>query len=148
MGWFIDWLHGILHPSPIPNSSPTKQDLLIAINKQRTLYKQPLFSDDVQLDVLAQTRANAKSVNDDLNHGDVISEIEHIYPNTGAAENLAYGYPTADAVVTGWMGSLQHRQNILGPYNIVGIGIAPSSKGEYWSLIFDMKTSKGLNYYG
>ena len=43
-------------------------------------------------------------------------------------ENLAVGYPSADAVVNGWMRSPGHRANILGrDFDEVGIAVAPQS---------------------
>ncbi len=49
------------------------------------------------------------------------------------AENVAYGYGSASAVVAGWMGSSGHRANILGPYTVMGACSATSSTGRvYW----------------
>lgn len=54
------------------------------------------------------------------------------------AENVALGYPTADAVVQGWMNSSGHRKNILdGGVVETGIGIARSSSGGlYYCQVF------------
>lgn len=46
------------------------------------------------------------------------------YDYTNAGENLAYGFSTSDATITGWMNSAGHRANILGNYQDVGFGIA------------------------
>ncbi len=54
---------------------------------------------------------------------------------SSAAENVAYnqGYrdPASEAV-TGWIKSEGHRQNIVGNYNLTGIGIAKNQQGEYY----------------
>ena len=43
-------------------------------------------------------------------------------------ENLAVGYPTAEAVVDGWMHSPGHRANVLKPvFDEVGVAVAASS---------------------
>ena len=43
------------------------------------------------------------------------------YSYSSAGENLAFGYLTGDAMVTGWMNSLEHKKNILDPkYKEVG----------------------------
>jgi uncharacterized protein YkwD len=49
-------------------------------------------------------------------------------------ENIAYGYPTAAAVMRGWMGSPGHRANILRPgFRRIGLGLARSGDGTpYW----------------
>ena len=57
---------------------------------------------------------------------------------TYAGENIAAGYSTPQAVVTGWMNSAGHRQNILNSnYNQIGIGYAAGgSYGHYWTQMF------------
>lgn len=52
------------------------------------------------------------------------------------AENVAQGYPSADAVMQGWMASTGHRRNILSPgVQQVGVGIAIGSNGDlHWVL--------------
>lgn len=44
------------------------------------------------------------------------------YPIHGAAENIAWGYASPEAVVEGWMASAGHRRNILGNSWEVGVG--------------------------
>jgi hypothetical protein len=46
------------------------------------------------------------------------------YDYSVAGENLAYGFATSDQVVTAWMNSAEHRENILGNYQDVGFGFA------------------------
>jgi uncharacterized protein YkwD len=61
------------------------------------------------------------------------------YP-TGAAENIAYGYPSAQATLTAWMGSPGHRANILNA-SYVAIGIGRS--GSAWTLNFGFVDDSG-----
>ncbi len=52
-----------------------------------------------------------------------------------AAENIAQGYTTPEAVVNGWMNSSGHRANILNStYTHIGIGY--DSNGHYWTQLF------------
>lgn len=46
------------------------------------------------------------------------------YDYAAAGENLAYGFSTSDQVVTAWMNSAEHRDNILGNYQDIGFGVA------------------------
>ncbi|WP_083449784.1 CAP domain-containing protein [Actinoplanes rectilineatus] len=47
-----------------------------------------------------------------------------------SAENIAYGYRTADAVVQGWMNSTGHRTNILNcKSKTIGVGVVFSASG-------------------
>ncbi len=51
--------------------------------------------------------------------------------NTGAAaENVAFNYKDAHDVVKNWMLSPGHKKNILGNYNLTGVGIARDSLGK------------------
>jgi uncharacterized protein YkwD len=47
---------------------------------------------------------------------------------SGAGENIAMGYPTASAVMAGWMASTGHRANILNcSYTVIGVGYDPGT---------------------
>ncbi len=60
---------------------------------------------------------------------------------TAAGENIAAGQKTPQAVVTGWMNSPGHRQNILNAnYTEIGVGYAAGgSYGHYWTQEFIRK---------
>ena len=51
---------------------------------------------------------------------------------TSVAENVAYGYNTAKAVVNGWINSPGHRKNIEGNFNITGISAIQDKNGRYY----------------
>jgi uncharacterized YkwD family protein len=52
-----------------------------------------------------------------------------------AGENIAMGYATPEAVMTGWMNSPGHRANILNAsYTQIGVGYVAS--GNYWTQEF------------
>ena len=49
------------------------------------------------------------------------------------AENIAFGYPTPEQVVDGWMNSPGHRANILNPnLREIGVGVILDGKRPYW----------------
>jgi uncharacterized YkwD family protein/spore coat assembly protein SafA len=52
-----------------------------------------------------------------------------------AGENIAMGYRTPQAVVTGWMNSPGHRANILNA-NYTQIGVGYVADGSYWTQMF------------
>ncbi len=60
--------------------------------------------------------------------------MQHLYSTvTGThagAENVAYNYKSAQSVVDGWMQSRGHRHNLLGHYNLTGIGIVRDAAGK------------------
>ena len=58
--------------------------------------------------------------------------------SAASAENIAWGYRGAEAVVTGWMNSAGHRQNILTcSHKVVGVGVAKKADGTpYYTQMF------------
>ncbi len=58
-----------------------------------------------------------------------VDAVGYVYSKAG--ENLAYGYPTSDETVTGWMNSPSHRANMLDPtFTEVGFGFINASDYE------------------
>lgn len=59
-------------------------------------------------------------------------------PNTYVGENLAGGNYTSETVVTAWMNSAGHRENILDPeFHYIGVGYYVSETGTiYWCELF------------
>jgi uncharacterized protein YkwD len=61
-----------------------------------------------------------------------------VNPNNGAGENVGwesgYGSGSANAVNSQFMGSLEHRENILNPnYTDLGVGSATTASGQSWT---------------
>ncbi|HVI49370.1 MAG TPA: CAP domain-containing protein [Chitinophaga sp.] len=56
-----------------------------------------------------------------------------------AAENVAYGTLDAEAVVNGWIKSPGHRRNMLGDYNLIGIGTAGKGRITFFTQVFIKK---------
>ncbi len=48
------------------------------------------------------------------------------------AENVAFGYDSADAVVNAWLNSPAHRKIIEGAYSYSGFGVIQNSQGSYF----------------
>lgn len=58
---------------------------------------------------------------------------------SSVAENVAYGNLDAKGVVDGWIKSPGHRKNMLGDYNMIGIGTAQKGKIIYFTQFFVKK---------
>jgi uncharacterized YkwD family protein len=72
-------------------------------------------------------------------YGSPFNMMEHFGLRFSAAgENIAYGQPTAAAVMNAWMNSAGHRANILNTsYTYIGVGAAKNSRGVlYWTQEF------------
>lgn len=53
------------------------------------------------------------------------------------AENLAFGFPRAEQIVSGWMNSTGHRRNILlDRATHYGIGVADGPQGPMWVMLY------------
>jgi uncharacterized protein YkwD len=62
-----------------------------------------------------------------------------------AGENIAYGYASPADVVAGWMSSTEgHRENILGNYTHLGVGVAERNGTLYWVQLFLHGTDASL----
>jgi uncharacterized protein YkwD len=76
-----------------------------------------------------------------FSHDGFDNRIEEIKKKIGfipaSAENVAYGYLSAKAVVEGWLNSPGHKKNIEGNYTLTGIGVANDKSGMiYFTQIF------------
>ena len=60
---------------------------------------------------------------------DLLSQI----PANAMAENVVYVYTNADEMVKLWLNSSEHRENIVGNYNLTGIGIAHDRDGRIYA---------------
>jgi uncharacterized protein YkwD len=64
-----------------------------------------------------------------------VKAVQRKIPLEKMGENLAFmkGYPDPVAVaVKGWINSPGHQKNMVGDYNLTGIGIAKNNAGEYY----------------
>lgn len=81
--------------------------------------------------------------NDEVCHDDFLSRYSALVDNVHAkavSENVAYGYRTADAVVSAWIKSDGHRENLLGNHTHFGISINQDQDGKnYFTNIFVRK---------
>lgn len=65
----------------------------------------------------------------------VLDDIGYAYKSAG--ENIAYGQKTADEVMSAWMNSEGHRENILNEnFTKVAIGVYEKGGVVYWTQIF------------
>jgi uncharacterized protein YkwD len=70
--------------------------------------------------------------------GERAEEVD--YDWTAVAENVAAGQPTAEAVMTSWMESAGHRENLLAR-DVQHVGVGYAYRGDtrlrhYWVMVF------------
>ncbi len=106
-------------------------ELLRATNQQRAGNGKLSLTADPQLTAAAQAKADDMVARNYWSHITPDGQAPWSFINqTGyhyekAAENLAYGFSDSAGVVTGWLSSPEHRENLLAnDYSEVGFGVA------------------------
>ena len=132
-------------PTAIPaapsTASDTAKEVLRLTNIERAKYGLSPLTLDGNLSRVAQEKAEDMKRNHYFSHTsptygspfDMMKSYGISYRY--AAENIAMGHQTPQAVVQGWMNSEGHRKNILNAnYNKLGVGYVES--GKYWVQMF------------
>jgi uncharacterized protein YkwD len=128
------------------SSSMTIAALERSIHNQIDQYRQSLNLPPLTIDptVSAKARAHSQKMaqSGTLIHTMDSVDLQRKYPT--AAENIAstQDYPHPDRIaVQDWIASQAHQQNILGNYNLTGIGVAKNAQGEYFFTQIFIKKS-------
>jgi len=132
---------------PISNDSSLAQQTHILINDYRR--SQELSSLSYNQTIADEALGHSRNMamgsvpfsHDGFN--DRINTIANTLKLTSAAENVAYnwGYENpAEIAVSGWLESPGHYKNIIGDFNVTGIGVAENEKGEYYFTQIFVKT--------
>ncbi|GGT92911.1 CAP domain-containing protein [Actinomadura citrea] len=114
-------------------------------NAERAKHGCPALRTDARLATAARKHSADMAANNYFDHtsrnGDSPwKRMEDAGYSSPGAENIAKGYPTASAVVKGWMDSPGHRANILNcGLRAIGVGMASGSGGPLWTQDFGWK---------
>lgn len=115
------------------NTDLSGTSLLSSTNQRREAANEQALNLNSQLTAAAQAKANDMVARNYWSHDtpdgkqpwSFITSAGYDYQAAG--ENLAYGFTSASAVLSGWMNSAEHRSNILDAnYRDVGFGVAGS----------------------
>jgi uncharacterized protein YkwD len=146
--------------SPTPRRSPTaggattgaggattggtqQAQVVVLVNRQRAAGGCGPLAVNAKLTVAAQLHSEDQAAHNTMSHtgSDGSSPWDRTkragYPNA-IAENVAAGYPDAEAVMQGWMNSPGHRANIMNcAARAIGVGYAKAAGGTpYWTQDF------------
>lgn len=108
------------------------------INQYRAENNLPPLKLDANISNLARAHSQDMARQGSLSHDGFEVRIQNLsqsIPVRGAAENVAFNFGHSDPVlqaVEGWKTSSGHNQNMLGRYDLTGIGIAQNPKGEFY----------------
>jgi uncharacterized protein YkwD len=139
-------------PEPEPTTSPPDSDsspladlaaqVVALTNDERARHGCSALRVDDRLTAAAQGHSEDMAERNYFSHdspeGDGPGERARAegYP-WWSGENIARGYRSAQQVVDGWMDSDGHRRNILNCESVaIGVGVADSSRGLYWTQMF------------
>jgi uncharacterized protein YkwD len=125
----------VLTLAPPSTAAQYEAEVLSATNVQRVAHGFPALTVTSCLHGFATSWADHLAATKTLVHQDLapfLSECHAMY----AGENIADGNVSASVVVTLWMGSPEHRANLLDShYTHIGIGAAQS--GSTWYVVQD-----------
>lgn len=123
-------------PTENSNEIPSTLQILLKLhNDQRELKGRAGLQLDSYLCQYAQKHAEWMAGRNNLKHSDINALMGKYY---AAGENIAWNQQNEKEVVTAWMNSPGHRDNIMNrSFTKVGFGVAYNSKGEpYWCTCF------------
>ncbi len=127
--------------SPIPNNPKYVDEVIRLVNVERKKQGLPELKKNVTLCNAANVRANeiigffSHTRPDGTSCFSVLSQFN--ITNGWAGENIAWGQRTPEQVVTAWMNSQGHRENILSPYfTDIGIGAVYFGGCYHWVQLF------------
>ncbi|MCB1395417.1 MAG: CAP domain-containing protein [Rhodobacter sp.] len=126
-----------------PGLGALRAELLDLANAERARAGLPGLTRDLRLEQAAQTQACRTADRGDLTHrGSWFAGLgrrlrREDYPYAMAVENLAEGQRDAAEAMAGWVGSPEHRHNLLDPRaREAGFGIAVEDGGRlHWSMV-------------
>jgi uncharacterized protein YkwD len=112
-------------PAYRASNAELRAAVLCLINKIRVSKGLPALDGSPQLDRSAQGWTDAMVASGQFTHGDPGARVSAVgFHWSTVGENIATGFPTPRQVVSAWMASQGHCQNILDPvYSNVGTGV-------------------------
>lgn len=121
------------------NTFSLEEAVFDRINEYRQGRNLPSLIWDNRISASARTHSrNMASGNVQFGHNGFAQRVQvigQVIPYQVAAENVAYNqgyFDPATNVVKGWLNSIGHKKNIVGKYNLTGVGVAKNARGEYY----------------
>ncbi|AFY95933.1 CAP domain-containing protein [Chamaesiphon minutus] len=108
------------------------------VNKYRQSRNLPPLVADSDISAQAKAHSERMARSGNMSHDgfhERVASVAKTIVYRNAAENVAYnmGYGQPDLVaVQGWIESPGHQKNMLGRFDLTGIGVARGAKGEYY----------------
>lgn len=132
--WIISHLHPTPTPTPVPPPGPmTNAALVQAINQIRAAHGLLGLVEIPPLSAQALAHSQAMIKSGILGHDGFAARIAAVFPGTSAGENVEENqFATAADCANEWMTDAAHQANMLGAWNVIGVGIAVDAVGRNW----------------
>jgi uncharacterized protein YkwD len=118
--------------------NPLELSIHDRVNQYRQSQNLPPLTLDPTISAQARTHSANMANTSRLSHDGFKGRVDAIAKTIayrGAAENVAYnmGHTSPDdTAVKGWIKSPGHQRNMVGRYDLTGIGVVKNDKGEYY----------------
>jgi len=117
-----------------------ESEILDGVNKYRESIGMTALARVDEVTYQADDHTVYMTSNEVVNHDNFNVRYSNLVTEVGAkavAENVAFGYGNADAVVKAWIASEGHRENIVGDFTHFGISVDKDKNGKnYFTNIF------------
>lgn len=129
-----------LEKTVVYNYSPDELEAMALINNYRQSIGLKTLGKINYASIKSEEHDIYMIANNVVNHNNFVERSENIKKLTGAklvSENIAYNYHSAQSVLTAWLNSPAHKDNIEGNFTDFGISIRVNSAGKkYYTNIF------------
>jgi uncharacterized protein YkwD len=125
-------------PTPVVAMNSIELATYNLVNKYRQTRNLPPLVADPAISAQAKAHSEQMARSGNMSHdgfNDRVASVSKTIVYRNAAENVAYnmGYGQPDLVaVQGWIESPGHKKNMIGQFDLTGIGVAKGAKGEYY----------------
>lgn len=120
-------------------SSASAQDMLTSVNAQRAAVGKAPLALCGPLILAAEIQSSAQASKNLMHHSNLtaLANTAGYFGWLTLGENVAAGQTSVDQVMSAWMNSQLHKDNILGAYTHAGFAQATGSNGRiYWTQEF------------
>jgi uncharacterized protein YkwD len=129
---------------PTTESAALERAVSALVNHHRRSLGLPPLTEDATITRQARLHSAAMAAGrtppGHAGFADRVATLRRVMAARRTAENVAFNQGHRDpaaVAVRGWLASPGHRENIEGPYELTGVGVASNAKGEvYFTQIF------------
>jgi uncharacterized protein YkwD len=124
----------------IPETKTIEVEILELINNHRLALGLNALTNMTMVKSVAFSHTDYMVDKNEVSHANFYKRSDYLKTNAGAnkvSENVAYGYTSAQSVVSAWLKSEGHRANIEGDYTNFDVAAEENAEGKwYYTNIF------------